>query len=59
MYFVYAKIQPFVEEFRQKSGMPEFLVNVQKVVEGSPKAGSGWRAMQKRAGGDGCGKPRR
>ena len=35
MYFVYAKIQPFLEEFRKKSGMPDFLSNVQKVVEGS------------------------
>jgi hypothetical protein len=35
MYFVYAKIQPFLEEYRQKSGVPEFLSNIQKVVEGS------------------------
>jgi hypothetical protein len=35
MYLTYAKIQPYVEEFRQKSGMTDFLVNLQKVVEGS------------------------
>ena len=35
MYFVYALIQPFVEEFRKKMNAPDFLKNVQKVVEGS------------------------
>jgi hypothetical protein len=35
MYFVYALIQPFVEEFRKKMNSPDFLKNVQKVVEGS------------------------
>jgi hypothetical protein len=35
MYFVYAKIQPFLKEFRQKMGMPEFLVSLEKFVEGS------------------------
>jgi hypothetical protein len=35
MYFVYAKIQPFVALLREKLGTPEFLSNVQKVVEGT------------------------
>ena len=48
MYFVYAKIQPFVEEFRQKSGMVEFLVNVQKVAEGSAEGRERLVRMQKR-----------
>ncbi|MGB7555028.1 MAG: hypothetical protein WBM04_11695 [Candidatus Korobacteraceae bacterium] len=48
MYFVYAKIQPFVEEFRQKSGMVEFQVNVQKVVEGSAEGRDRLARMQKR-----------
>ncbi len=48
MYFVYAKIQPFVEEFRQKSGMVEFQVNVQKVVESSAEGRERLARMQKR-----------
>jgi hypothetical protein len=47
MYFAYAKIQPFVEEFRQKSGMPDFLVNLQKVVEGSTEGRERLARMQK------------
>lgn len=35
MYFVYAKIQPHLAALREKTGMPDFLVNLQKVVEGS------------------------
>ena len=47
MYFVYAKIQPFVEEYRQKSGTPEFLTNVQKVVEGSAQGQERLTRMRK------------
>lgn len=35
MYFVYAKIQPFITVLREKIGTPEFLANVEKVAEGS------------------------
>jgi hypothetical protein len=38
MYFQYAKIQPYLAEFRKQMGLPEFLSNVERVVEGS-KAG--------------------
>lgn len=48
MYFVYAKVQPFLEEFRQKSGMTEFLGNVQKVVEGSAEGRERVARLQKR-----------
>jgi hypothetical protein len=48
MYFVYAKVQPFLEEFRQKSGMPDFLSNVQKVVEGSAEGRERLARVQKR-----------
>lgn len=37
MYFAYAMIQPHVEEFRKKMNSPEFLKNVQKVVESTPE----------------------
>ncbi len=48
MYFVYAKVQPFLEEFRRKSGMPDFLTNVQKVVEGSAEGRERLARMQER-----------
>jgi hypothetical protein len=37
MYFQYAKIQPYVEEFRQKMNLPEWMRNIERVVEGSEK----------------------
>lgn len=48
MYFVYGKIQPFLEEFRQKTGMPDFLANLQKVVEGSAEGRERLARVQKR-----------
>ena len=41
MYFVYAKIQPYLTDLREKTGMADFLVNWQKVVEGSARARHG------------------
>lgn len=35
MYFQYSKIQPYLTEFRQRMGLPEFLRSVERVVEGS------------------------
>ena len=35
MYFAYAKIQPYVAVIREKLVAPDFLSNLQKVVEGS------------------------
>ena len=48
MYFAYGKIQPFLEEFRQKSGIPDFLSNLQKVVEGSAEGRERLARVQKR-----------
>lgn len=48
MYFAYGKIQPFLEEFRQKQGTPDFLANLQKVVEGSTEGRQRLARMQKR-----------
>jgi len=48
MHFVYAKIQPFLSDIREKAGMPEFLQNVQKIVEASPKAGQRVARLQSR-----------
>jgi hypothetical protein len=35
MYFQFAKIRPYIEEFRSKSSLPEMFHNLQKFVEGS------------------------
>src|ERR1700678_3716798 len=35
MYFQYAKIQPYLAEFRQKMNLPEWMVNIERLVEGS------------------------
>ena len=35
MYFAYAKIQPYLAALREQTGTPDFLANLQKVVEGS------------------------
>jgi hypothetical protein len=35
MYFQYAKIQPYLAEFRQKMNLPEFLISIERLVEGS------------------------
>ena len=38
MYFQYAKIQPYLAEFRKKMDLPEWLISVERLIEGS-KAG--------------------
>jgi hypothetical protein len=35
MYFQYAKIQPYLAEFRQKMNLPEFLISIERLIEGS------------------------
>ncbi|MGI9071039.1 MAG: DUF4760 domain-containing protein [Bryobacteraceae bacterium] len=35
MYFQYAKIQPYLAEFREKMNLPEFLIGIERLVEGS------------------------
>jgi len=37
MFFVYAKVAPFIQEYRQKMGTPNFLRQVQQLVESSPE----------------------
>ena len=37
MYFQYAKIQPYLAGFRKEMGLPEWMKNLQAVVEGSVK----------------------
>ena len=35
MYFQYAKIQPCLRDFRRKMNLPEWMSNIERVVEGS------------------------
>jgi hypothetical protein len=37
MYFQYSKIQPFLPGFRERMNLPEFLQNLESVVEGSER----------------------
>jgi hypothetical protein len=46
MYFQYAKIQPYLAEFREKMNMPEFLTSIEQVVENSKKGQKRLDAMR-------------
>ena len=35
MYFVFAKVQPFLKELREKMGDPQMFANIEKVITGS------------------------
>jgi hypothetical protein len=35
MYFLFAKVQPFLKELREKSGDPQMFGNIEKVITGS------------------------
>ncbi len=48
MYFVYAIMQPVIEEFRKKFNAPEFFKNVQQVVESTPQGRERIANVQKR-----------
>jgi hypothetical protein len=47
MYFQYAKIQPHLAQFRQEMDMPEFLISIEQLIEGSRKGRKRLEAMQK------------
>jgi hypothetical protein len=47
MYFQYSKIQRYLKGFRQKMDLPEWLQNIEKVVEGSARGRKRIAAMQK------------
>ncbi len=46
MYFQYAKIQPYLKEFRKRMNLPEFMQGIEKVVEGSTKGRKRIAAMR-------------
>jgi hypothetical protein len=45
-WFVYAKLKPFVQEGRTKMNSPEFLANLEKVIEGSAEGRERLQRMQ-------------
>jgi hypothetical protein len=47
MYFQYAKIQPYIAEFRKEMKLPEWLISVERVIEGSTKSRKRLAAMQR------------
>lgn len=38
MYFAYAKVKPFLGMLREKTNSPDFLMNVEKLAEGTPES---------------------
>src|SRR5271165_3588525 len=47
MFFVYAKIQPYLEAFRQEMGMPQFMRQAQQLAESSAETRERTAAMQR------------
>ena len=47
MFFVYAKIQPYLEAYRQEMGTPQFLRQTQQLAESSPETRERTAAMQR------------
>lgn len=43
MYFQYAKIQPYLADFRRHMNLPEWLISVERLVEGSKPDAHAWR----------------
>jgi hypothetical protein len=47
MYFQYAKIQPYLKEFRKGLQLPEWMATLENVIEGSAKGRKRNAAMRK------------
>lgn len=47
MYFLYAKIQPYLAEFRRQMSLPEWMQSIERVVEGSSKGRKRVAGMRK------------
>ena len=48
MWFVYAKVKPYIKEYRQKMGVPEAFANIEKFVESTPEGRQRVKQMQER-----------
>jgi hypothetical protein len=47
MYFQYAKIQPHLKEFRKAMNLPEWMISIERVTEGSKVGRARLATMQK------------
>ncbi len=47
MFFVYAKIEPYLQAYREKMGQPNFMIQVQRLVDSSPETRERLKNMQK------------
>jgi hypothetical protein len=47
MYFQYAKIQPYLAEFRRRMNLPEWLISVERLIDGSKAARARLAVMKK------------
>ena len=47
IYFVYAKIEPYLQGYRDAVGMQQFLQQAQQLVDSSPEARERLKNMQK------------
>jgi hypothetical protein len=47
MYFQYAKIQPYLAEFRKRMNLPEWLISVERLIDGSKAGRARLAHMQK------------
>ena len=47
MYFQYAKIQPYLIEFRRQMNLPEWMMSIEALVEGSPEGRDRLAVMRK------------
>lgn len=47
MYFQYAKIQPYLAEFRQKMNLPEWMISIEQLIEGSEPSRARLATMMK------------
>jgi len=47
MYFQYAKIQPYLAEFRKAMNLPEWMISLERLIEGSKAGRKRLAVMQK------------
>jgi hypothetical protein len=47
MYFQYAKIQPYLKEFRKAMNLPEWMISIERLIEGSKTGRARLAVMQK------------
>lgn len=47
MYFQYAKIQPYLKEFREKMGLPEWMISIERLIDESKAGRQRLDVMQK------------